>query len=153
RLTWSQNGTRCVLTQTTEYPAANSIQFNFALGRPETFTTYVRIPAWAGAKTILSLNGQRADNQIVPGKFLALQRTWKDGDRIELELEMPLRLEPVDQQNPDRVALIHGAIALFGVDNIPEHITRKQLLAAVRSPQSSQDWLVKTDNGSLTLRP
>jgi uncharacterized protein len=72
---------------------------------------------------------------------------------VELELEMPLRLEAVDDQNPNRVALMHGPIALFGVGDIPSRITRQQLLAATMAPQSKEDWIVRTDNGVLNLRP
>jgi len=99
------------------------------------------------------VNGRKVENEIAPGKFLALQRTWADGDRLEFELEMPLRLEAVDQQNPNNVALMHGPVALFGVGEIPTRITRKQLLAASQVAQSSSDWSVRTDAGTLTLRP
>ncbi|HEY1462646.1 MAG TPA: beta-L-arabinofuranosidase domain-containing protein [Terriglobales bacterium] len=153
KVSWSQNNTACTLTQNTKYPTENNTQMNFSLARPETFTVYLRIPGWAGAKSSLSVNGNRASEELVPGKFLALQRTWKDGDRVELELEMPLRLEAVDDVTPDRVALMHGPIALFGVGSIPSRITRQQLLAATPAPESKQDWIVRTDNGTLTLRP
>jgi DUF1680 family protein len=153
RVSWSQNSTPCTLTQTTQYPSANITQFDFALPHPETFTVYVRIPEWAGAKSTLSVNGRRADSELTPGKFLALQRTWKDGDRVQVEFELPLRLEAVDQQFPNRVALMHGPIALFAVGDIPSRITRNQLLAAARITPSGEDWLVRTDNGTLTLRP
>jgi uncharacterized protein len=153
RASWSQNNTSCTLTQTTQYPATNSTQLDFALGRPEPFTVYIRIPEWAGAKSRLSVNGRRSDGELEPGKFVALQRTWKDGDRIEMEFEMPLRLEAIDDQNPNRVALMRGPIALFGVGDIPSRINRNQLLAATRVAQSSDDWVVRTDGGSLTLRP
>ncbi len=150
RVSWSQNNTQCALTQTTDYPRANTSQFEFKLARPETFTVYVRIPAWAGAKTALSVNGRRVENELTPGKFLALQRTWKDGDRMDVELHMPLRLEPIDDQNLNTVALMHGPVALFAVGDLPERITRAQLLAAA---QSSEDWVVRSDAAGLTLRP
>jgi hypothetical protein len=66
---------------------------------------------------------------------------------------MPLRLEAVDDQNPNNVALVRGPLALFAVDEIPARITRSQLLAAAPVTQSSHDWRVQTDNGVLTLRP
>jgi hypothetical protein len=153
RVTWAQNGTPIRLTQSTEYPVENTTQLEFALARPESFAVNIRIPAWAGAKSSLSVNGTRIGDNLVPGKFLALRRTWRDGDRIQLELEMPLGLEAVDDQHPNRVALMHGPIALFGVENIPSRITRKQLLAATLSPHSKEDWVVTTDAGVLTLRP
>ena len=101
----------------------------------------------------MAVNGSRIQGDVVPGKFLAVERSWKGGDRIELEMEMPITLEAVDSKNPDTVALLRGPIALFAVGNIPERITRKQMLAATVAAQSSEDWIVKTDTSSLTLRP
>jgi DUF1680 family protein len=152
-LSWSQNGTACALKQTTAFPQANTTQLEFKLARSENFAVYVRIPGWAGAKTTLAVNGTRIESDVVPGKFLALRRTWKDGDRIEMEMHMPLTLEAVDGKNPNAVALLRGPIALFAVGKIPDRITRQELLAATALAQSSDDWMVKTDAAVLTLRP
>ena len=153
RVSWSQNTTPCTMTQTTHYPKDNASLFEFTLARPETFTVYVRIPAWAGAKTRVTVNGKSLENPIIPGKFLTVQRSWKDGDRMELEVEMPLRLEAIDDQNPNNVALMRGPVALFAVGSIPARLSRSHLLAAAVSPQSSDDWMVRTDAGNLTMRP
>ena len=152
-LAWSPNGTPAKLTQTTQFPRANTTQMEFALAKPETFTVYLRIPGWAGAKTSVAVNGKRVQSDVIPGKFLALQRGWNDGDRIEMEIEMPLALEPIDKKNPNTVALMRGPIALFAVGKLPDRITRQQLLAATALAQSSDDWSAKTDTGILTLRP
>ena len=66
---------------------------------------------------------------------------------------MPLRLEAIDDQNPNVVALMRGPLALFAVGEIPAHITRDQLLTAAPVPQSAEDWIVRTGAGNLTLRP
>jgi uncharacterized protein len=153
RLSWLQNNTQCVLTQSTEYPHANTTQLAFKLARPETFSVYVRVPAWAGPKTTVSVNGKRLENAIEPGKFLALQRSWKDGDRVEIEFEMPLRLEAIDEQNSNNVALVRGPQALFVVGEIPTRVTRNQLLAASPVSTSSDDWVTQTDHGAITFRP
>jgi len=153
KLSWSENQTPVTLTQTTEYPRANTTQLNLNLSRPETFTTYIRIPAWAGAKTTVSINGRRADEALEPGKFLALKRTWKDGDRIEVEFEMPLRLEAVEPESPNDVALIKGPLALFAVGDVPSRLTRQQLLGAAPVVSNSDDWRVETDRGRLIMRP
>jgi DUF1680 family protein len=84
---------------------------------------------------------------------MALQRSWKDGDRVEVEFEMPLRLEAVDEQNPNNVALLQGPLALFAVTEVPSRVTRAQLLGASRVSQSADDWAVRTDSGVVTLRP
>jgi uncharacterized protein len=153
RVSWSQNGTPCTLTQMTQYPSANTTQFELSLTRPETFTMYVRIPEWVGAKTSISVNGRRGDDEITPGKFLAVQRSWKSGDRVEIEFEMPLRLEPVDAQTPNRVALMRGPIALLAVGTPPARLKRDELLGATRVAQSSEDWQIQRNDGRLTLRP
>jgi uncharacterized protein len=154
RLSWMQNNTQCSLTQMTDYPRAATTQLALNLARPESFTLYVRIPAWAGAKTSVSVNGRGAQSSIEPGKFLALERSWKDGDRVEIEFEMPLRLEAIDNENRNNVALLHGPIALFAVGEIPGKLSRKDLLSATAvSSSSSTDWVVKTAGGLLALRP
>jgi uncharacterized protein len=153
RVTWQQNGARCTLTQQTKYPTANATQFQLDLERTETFTIYVRVPAWADAKTRISINGKRVEGDLVAGKFFALPRTWKNGDRVEFEIGMPLSLQAVDAENPQIVALRRGPLALFGVGNLPAKFSRAQLLAALPASQSSEDWLVQGDAGKITFRP
>jgi uncharacterized protein len=153
RVAWSHNNTQCMLTQTTAYPRENTSTLQVGLQRPETFTVYVRIPAWSSTKNRISINGKALEAAIEPGKFQPIQRSWKDGDRIELEFDMPLRLEAIDEQSKDNVALVRGPLALFAVGNVPQRITRKQLLEATAVASSSDDWKVETDGGTMTLRP
>ncbi|MGH9735181.1 MAG: beta-L-arabinofuranosidase domain-containing protein [Candidatus Acidiferrales bacterium] len=152
RITWMQGSTKCTLTQKTEYPKANTIEMTLALDRAETFPVNVRIPAWAGTKTVVSVNGSRIDNEITPGKFLAIQRTWKSGDRVEIEMEMPFRLEPIAPENANTVALMRGPVALFATGDDSGQATRQQLLAATTSSQSSDDWMVQSDRGPIAFR-
>jgi len=100
-----------------------------------------------------TVNGSRVQGEVTPGKFLAVQRTWKDGDRIEIEFEMPLYLEAVDTENPNLVALIRGPLVMFAVGEMPKKLTRAQLLAATAQAQGSDDYIVKTDSGELVMRP
>src|SRR5207244_11139192 len=65
--------------------------------------------------SLLAVNGKRTEGELTPGNFLALARTWKDGDRVEFEVAMPLRLEAVDDATPNTVALVRGPLALFAI--------------------------------------
>ena len=152
RLSWLQGDTQCTLTQQTTYPEANTTRLELAMARPENFAICLRVPAWAASKTRVSVNGARAEGELVPGKFFALSRTWKNGDRIEYEIDIPFRLQAVDSQNPQRVALLRGPLALFGAGDLPERFARKHLLAAVASP-SNDSWVVHGDAGAATFRP
>ncbi len=153
RVTWMQNGSPCTLTQQTSYPASNTTQLQLDMARPEDFIIYIRIPAWADSKTRISINGKRVEGDLAPGKFLALSRTWKNSDRVEYEIGMPLRLQPVDAEDSRMVALVRGPLALFGVGILPASFSRAQLLAAAPASPSSEDWLVQGDTGKLTFRP
>ena len=153
RVSWTQDGARCTLTQETSYPKTNTTQLHLEMARPEKFTVYLRIPAWADAKTRVAVNGKRVEGDVTPGSFFAVNRTWSNGDRVEYEIGMPLRLQAVDAQNPQIVALVRGPVALFGVGNLPTDFSRAQLLAASSASPSSEDWVVQGDGGKVTFRP
>ena len=100
RVSRSLGGTPVTLTQKTSYPTSNTTQLELEMPRPETFTIFLRVPAWADAKTRISVNGKKVEGEVVAGKFFELSRTWKGGDRVEYEIEMPLSLQAVDPENP-----------------------------------------------------
>lgn len=153
RVSWMQGSTKCTLTQKTSYPTANTTQLEMEMARPEKFSIYLRVPEWTDSKTRISVNGKKVEGDPVPGRFFELARTWKNGDRIEYEIAMPLRLQAVDLENPQIVALRRGPLALFGTGNLPANFSRAHLLAASAASQSSEDWIVQGNAGKITFRP
>lgn len=142
QVNWLQNGTRLVLEQRTQYPYAPEVSMIVHAHRPETFTVYLRVPAWAGDKTRIAVNGRSLPSEMHPGSFLAIRREWKDGDRIEYSIDMPLRLEAVDPQHPQTVALLSGPLTLFAVNSLNSRFTRTALLAAKQQSPGSSEWNV-----------
>src|SRR5882757_4811320 len=100
RISWQQGGAHVSLTQKTQYPANGESSLQLTMSRPERFTIALRIPAWAGRQTAIAINGRRVDVPLAPGTWAEIDCTWKDGDRIELALDMPLRLAPLDDRHP-----------------------------------------------------
>ena len=90
---------------------------------------------------------------MVAGRFFPLTRNWKSGDRVEYEIGMPLRLQAIDAQNPQIVALVRGPLALFAAGTVPPTLSRGQLLAASALAATSEDWIVQGDAGKVTFRP
>jgi uncharacterized protein len=153
RVTWKHGSDRVSLTQKTIYPHTPSTQIEVATDKPAAFPVYIRIPAWAGPKTAIAINGKRTGSAPEPGKFARIDRTWKNGDRIEIEFDMPTVLEPVDPQHPNLMAAVHGPLALFAVGEIPATMPKQNLLAAAQSTPGATNWSVKTQNGAVSLKP
>jgi uncharacterized protein len=154
KLAWRDNGGRYALTQQTAYPFDNKIQIQVSGSASNEYTLYIRIPGWAGPDPVLSVNGNRVSNRVEPGTFASVRRTWKDGDRIELELPMPLRLEAVDVNHPNLVALLHGPLVLFALADSQPSFEASGLLRAKPMNNSAGDWLANSTEGTpVTMRP
>jgi DUF1680 family protein len=153
RLTWQQQGANLSLTQRTEYPHAAHTELELKSDRDSTLALRLRIPAWAGAKTVLSINGKHFDADLTPGRFASIHRTWKNGDRIALEFDIPLALQPVDPEHSKLVALQHGSLALFAINPPSAPITRASLLNARQLSTGSLDWEAETGAGKLAFKP
>lgn len=154
RLRWKDSGGQYELEQQTAYPLDNKIRIQVSASQPKDFTLYVRIPGWAVPDPVLSVNGKRVTDQVQAGSFAAIHRTWKDGDRVELELPMPLRVETVDANHPSLVALMRGPLVLFAVANSQPTFEKAELLRAKATNNASGDWAANSaDGSSVTLRP
>jgi DUF1680 family protein len=149
-LRWTQDGAQVELTQKSLYPFENVVRFDVKTSQARDFAVNLRIPAWATGASI-SVNGRRVQAPATPGSFTALHRQWKTGDRVELDLPMTTRLEPVDPQHPQTVALLFGPLVLFAITDTQPFITRADLLAAKRMDQRS--WQVKTTGAPVKMLP
>jgi DUF1680 family protein len=149
-LRWTHQGVEVSLVQKSSYPNNGQIDFEFSLSKPAELVAHFRIPAWAEAASI-SVNGKRWTDPVLPGTFASLRREWENGDRVELELPMKMRLQPLDAHNPDTVALLRGPLVLFAIRKSGEKPSRQQLLDAKESGRGQ--WQVATANGSMMMLP
>jgi len=152
RVTWRQGGARVTMTQQTSYPNTGETALHLKMDGAERFTIALRVPAWAGKQTAIRINGKAAAAVVTPGAWAELDREWKDGDRVEFSIDMPLRLTPLDAQHAKLVALLHGPVALFAIDPGSRTITQQQLMQAQRIGSSS-DWEVAAGQGKIRLKP
>lgn len=149
-LRWTQDGTRVSLTQRSEYPSESTVRFDITVSRTAEFAIHLRIPAWAEGASI-HVNGKAQPTPMAVGKFVTVRRSWKNGDRIEMNLPMRMRLEAIDAQHPKTVALLCGPQVLFAITDVRPAVTARQLLAARKiGPQS---WQVETSGGAMSMLP
>jgi uncharacterized protein len=152
RVTWRQGSARITMTQMASYPNNGEATLHLKMDRAERFSIALRIPAWAGRQTSIRINGKNAATSPQPGTWSRLDREWKDGDRVELSMDMPLRLVPIDPRHPDMVALLYGPVALFAIDPGSTTMTKQQMLAAQKVSSTSPDWEVATAQGKLKMK-
>ena len=150
RLRWIEQDAEVQLTQSGPYPFDSTVQFAVRTTRPREFTLNFRMPSWADGASI-SVNGRRQQTSLTPGTFAAVRRVWNNGDVIELDLPAKLRLEPIDPQHPETVALLSGSLVLFALATAQPKLTRADLLAARKVGQRT--WQVPTGGEPLRMLP
>ncbi len=151
---WSDQNGKYGLKQKTKYPFDNRIQIQVSGSQAKEYTLFVRIPGWATPNPVLSVNGKQISGPVEPGTFASIRNTWKDGDLVELELPMPLRLESVDANHPEMVALLQGPLVLFAVAESQPTFDRNALLQAKATKNATGDWLASSIDGrTVSMRP
>ncbi len=153
RVSWRQGSARVIMTQQTSYPNTGETTLHLKMDRAERFTVALRVPAWAGKQTAVRVNGKPAAKVAKTGTWAEIDREWKDGDRIEFSIDMPLRLVPLDAQHSNLIALLTGPVALFAIEPGAKAITQKQMLQAQRAASSAGEWEVMTDQGKVRMKP
>lgn len=76
------------IKETTCYPMSGSIRFDVTVadGQSARFPLHLRIPSWA-VSPVLKINGKPMES-VESGKVFVMERTWKTGDVVVLELPM-----------------------------------------------------------------
>ena len=110
QVTWRKKG--LTLVQTTRFPAEETTTLTLHTDRPVHTALYLRYPSWSG-KPEVRVNGKKIRVRQEAGSYIAVEREWKDGDKVEVRYPMSLRLERTPD-NPDKAAVLYGPIVLAG---------------------------------------
>ena len=125
-------GGKLAVRQETQYPWDGAVKIVLTPDRARTFTVKVRIPGWAREQPVpgdlyrfadkpaprptLKVNGAPVATALMTSLtdgYVAIKRTWKPGDAIDLDLPMPVRRIAAHDKvaaDKDRVALQRGPI-------------------------------------------
>jgi len=111
-LEWPEKGLR--VRQETDFPAADTTRLAFSAKKPVKMALRIRCPGWAAEPLAIKVNGkavEAADGKS--GTWAIVDRTWADGDKVEVRIPMTLRTEAMpDDKNC--VAILYGPIVLAG---------------------------------------
>jgi hypothetical protein len=79
------------IEEDTKYPFDGIVQLTVNPSKKVRFPLYLRVPGWCD-KAHVTLNGVALDVESKPGSYLLLDRTWRKGDRLTLDLPMEVTL-------------------------------------------------------------
>jgi DUF1680 family protein len=105
------DGRTVTLTQKTDYPWDGRVALALAMDRPSAFALMLRIPGWC-RRYSLRVNGSAIRARVVNG-YARIARTWRDGDRVQLALDMPVErivANPAVPETVGKIALQRGPI-------------------------------------------
>ncbi|ARN56166.1 beta-L-arabinofuranosidase domain-containing protein [Sedimentisphaera salicampi] len=126
-----KDGQKVELKQITEYPFKGNIKIKVSpKDEKKAFAVNVRIPTWTGQQFTpgelydytskstgytLKVNGKKINGKSYSTKkgFARINRKWKKGDKIELSMPMPVRInKTIDkvEANHDRFAVTRGPL-------------------------------------------
>jgi DUF1680 family protein len=104
------DGTPLAVRVEGDYPRDGRVRVVLSPKVPRKFSLRLRLPAWS--KTIrVAVNGRPVPASR-PGGYLALDRRWSPGDRVELAMDLGLRSVAGAQEMAGKVSLYRGPLLL-----------------------------------------
>lgn len=122
----TQSAGRIAIEQATRYPFDGDIRIRVNPERSARFSILLRIPGWAGRAPV-RVNGADAGVPAMPGSFITLDRDWRAGDEIAMQLPMPPVLHRAVNRNVQESR---------GPDGLPirQEVLRAEYVAVTRGP-------------------
>ena len=109
-LNWEEKGIK--LNQKTTLPYSEKSNFTLETKKNKQFKINIRYPSWVKEGALgLMINGKKFPFKINENNYLVIDRKWKNGDKIELDLPMETKAEFLPDGS-DWVSFIKGPIVL-----------------------------------------
>lgn len=145
-LNWAGKGVH--VRQETDFPESGIVKYVFTCKKSAKLSFKIRHPFWATKEFSIKINGKPTELQSKPQSYATLDRVWKNGDVVELDMGLFLRTESMPD-NPNRIAVFYGPILLAG-DLGPVGDTSR-IPAFVTNTKPVSDWLEPVEGKPLTF--
>jgi len=106
------DGSELQLTQVSNYPWDGAVTITIDKCKKDAFEILMRIPGWADGASI-KVNGEDAGVSIKTGTFAKIERKWKSGDVISLDMPMEVTFvegHPRIEEVRNHVAIQRGPV-------------------------------------------
>jgi hypothetical protein len=100
---------KIAIRQETDYPNSGRVIIHVDPSEQSTFELKLRIPSWC-SKPAIVVNGKPSDVIAKPGTFAVINRNWKPGDQVTLDMPMAWRLVRGRERQAGRAAVMRGPL-------------------------------------------
>jgi uncharacterized protein len=104
-------GTQVAVREVSNYPWSGDIAISIDPAAEKAFDVKLRVPGWCHGAAV-KVNGEAVKAEPVNG-YITIHRTWKAGDKVALDLPMPVEriyANPSVVMDVGRVALARGPL-------------------------------------------
>ena len=118
------NDRSVALTQQTDYPNTGHVVINVNPSKTTSFALKLRIPSWCSNASV-SVNGKPSAVACKSGTFASIDRIWKAGDQVILDMPMTWRLVLGRQRQAGRVATMRGPLVFCLNPSLNDSLQKK----------------------------
>lgn len=129
------------LKTATGFPADGAYTITVEPAGRARFPLYLRVPQWT-AKYTAKAGGRTFSGK--PGEFLKIERNWRKGDKVEVAMDMTVRVVPGGKSYPEHVAVVRGPEVL-ALDRARNPGVPDLHLVALQSASPAKGVVVKPD--------
>ncbi len=148
------DGTDVVVRQETNYPSSGKVTLHVEPATKKAFTLRLRIPSWC-LEAKVAINGKAMKGLAKPGALHAIDRSWAKGDKVTLDMPMPIRLIRGRQAQAGRVAIMRGPVVYCLSPDQNEKLKQMVLRTITIAPDTvtgpSEDDSVRPGGTALTV--
>ncbi len=103
-----RGGVNATISEETDYPFSDQLYFHIVVPRETRFPLYLRVPQWCASPSI-QVNGKNVAVHADPLTFIVIERNWKSGDRVTLNLPMKVSVRTWTH-NHNSVSIDYGPL-------------------------------------------
>lgn len=122
--TTMQDGSELKLKQETQYPWDGKVEITVESCKSEPFDMMLRIPEWAEGSAI-KVNGRDCGVEAEAGSYATINRAWKAGDVVTLDMPLEIRLltgHPRIEEVRNQAAIKRGPVVYcIETPDLPEN--------------------------------
>ena len=108
-----RQGRKWTLTNETDYPVSGRVVVHVDPERPAETVLNLHIPSWSEKTSVRLVSGGKVSElKADAGSYLAIDRRWKRGDRIEIEFDMSLHYLRGDRYVEGRTSIYRGPLLM-----------------------------------------